>query len=598
MYNNKLSPQVQLALKYQKLLPDIGFVGTTGFFVGDELWDIVITYFGDLTPIEEELGITIIPITSNFATATIPKSLIVSLTQYPQIVYVEFPEVMDYINEVDLKDACITSAALNQGNYTLTGEGILIGVVDSGIDYSHVEFSTPDNKTRIVALWDQNIPSDQSAPFEMGTIYTREQINEALALPVEERYKVVPSDDRIGHGTAITGIAAGNGRGSKGGRFLGVATQSELIVVKVRDDLQKYKRGPRNTDVMKGIQYVIDEATRLKKPVVILIGVGMNEGSHRGDSTLELYITQAMAGAYGNLVVGVGNQGNKDSHTAGKIAQEQKKEVQILVDKGQPYYFFTLWKNFSDTMGITIQAPSGEKTEVLNGIINNRAFIFGNTVVLINFSEPTLNSQEQQILVFLESADGEAIDPGIWTLTIEGEDIVDGTYNIWGSSTDPLQQFTRFLEPVEDTTLTIPSTGNIITSVAAYNVSTQQIMSFSGRGYTADGRIKPDLAAPGRNVTAPQSGTVDGYVAVSGTSVAAAFVAGSYAIVMEYAIIHNNDAFMIGPRLQAYVTKNTRRNPLYAPFPNPQWGYGALCLEKVIDDLKTRYNTAREGGIV
>ncbi|MGL4344407.1 MAG: S8 family peptidase [Cellulosilyticaceae bacterium] len=589
MYNTKLSPQLQLALKYRNILSPNAFLGTIGYPISSPMWELVVTYFGSITGIEAELGVEVTLLSENFAIVVIDSTKIGALSDYPQVVYIEFPEVMDYIIEPELSDICVTQSVLDQGNYALTGKGILVGIIDSGIDYNHMDFMTPEGKTRIVSLWDQTGAGSPPEGFKFGTEYTRDQIDEALSLPLEQRSEVVPERDILGHGTAVAGVAVGNGRGSNG-QYKGVATESELVIVKLRNPLKSPERGPRNVEAMLGMNYVIQKARELERPVVMMIGLGVNEGSHRGDNVLELFINQQISKVRGNMVVGTGNQGNKESHTAGKLKQGQIEKVQIYIDRGQPYYFFSLWKNFADTFAITLETPSGEQTEVLNGIINNRAFNFGNTTVLINFSEPTTLGQAQQILVFLESQEEEGIAPGIWTLQIDGEDVVDGMYNIWGSSIDPYERRTRFLKPVVETTLTIPSTAQNLTSVAAYSSSTQQIRAFSGRGYTADNRIKPDIAAPGFNVMAPKAGTVNGYTRVSGTSIAAGFTVGAYAVLMEYGIIRNDDPFLYGGRLEAYVQKNARRNPIHAPYPNEEWGYGSLCVADVLSDLRKRYN--------
>lgn len=111
----------------------------------------------------------------------------------------------------------------------------MIGIVDSGIDYENSDFRNTDGTTRILALWDQTIQNGKPPEgYHIGTEFTSEQINEALSMEVkEERYRIVPSRDTSGHGTAVAGIAAGNGRGSKNGKYRGVAPEAGLLIVRM-----------------------------------------------------------------------------------------------------------------------------------------------------------------------------------------------------------------------------------------------------------------------------------------------------------------------------------------------------------------------------
>lgn len=591
MVISKLSPQVQLALRYQNILPYTAFLGISGEAVGQEIWTLLVRYTGEIEEVARRLEIAFEKINENFAIVEIPKVLVESLSNEDSIAYIAFPEVMTYILENTLNSICITEAVLNQGDYVLTGKDVLVAIIDSGIDYTHEDFRTANNKSRVAFLWDQNGEGAPPTGFKQGTEYTNEEINRALSQPTEEeQLAIVPSQDTLGHGTALAGIVGGNGRRSNG-RYRGIAIESEFLIVKLKEnpDIPVVSRGPRNIDIMLGLKYVAQKAKALKKPISVLIGLGINEGSHDGKSSLEIYMDQVMSRSKMCLSVGTGNEGNKDAHTQGVLRQDEEKTVQIFIDKDQPYYFLTLWKSFADTFSIKVQSPSGKITEELTDIVNNRAFVFDNTLVLVNFSEPSINNIDQQIVVFLERFESESINSGNWNLIVKGVESVEGQYHIWGSTIDPTQRLARFIEADPFVTLTIPSTAVSATSVGAFNSTTNQITNFSGRGYSRNGDIKPDLVAPGVDIMAPSNRNNRGYLPVTGTSAAAAFVCGAYAILMAYGILKQGDSFLYGERLKAYLVKNTKRLPQYAPYPNRQWGYGILCVEKVIKDLTERY---------
>ena len=165
--------------------------------------------------------------------------------------------------------SCMTSvqSQFSPLGMPLTGKGILVACVDSGIDYSHPDFRNQDGRTRILKLWDQSIQGNPPKGYVIGTEYTREQINAALEADTrEEREKLLPSRDLSGHGTGVMGIAAGNGRASDG-VYRGVAYESELIVVKL--GISREGGFPRTTELIQGIDYVLRQAVALEKPVAL-----------------------------------------------------------------------------------------------------------------------------------------------------------------------------------------------------------------------------------------------------------------------------------------------------------------------------------------
>ena len=589
---NKMSPLLQLAFLYPEFISINAFREITGQDISNAEWALIIQYYGGLERLSQVIPFTYEILNEHFAYVRINKSLVTALSNEAAILYMELPRVMQYIANENTTAICAPDRIYTLQSYGVTGSGVLIAFIDSGIDYRHFDFRNEDGSTRIVSLWDQTVEGTPPDGFTTGAYFTQVQINEALQQPTrEEGLRIVPSVDVLGHGTGVAGTAAGNGNAS-GGINRGIAPNSDMLIVKMGrlGGGEEGFRGPTNSDVMKGISFAVREAGRLNKPLSLMIGVGLNEGAHNGYNSLEIFVDQTSVVWPSNMTVGTGNEANKESHTSGQIAQGITKDIQIAIDPGQNFYYANLFKNFVDDMAITLIAPNGESTDVLTSQIRNVAYVFGNTSILINFSKQPYNAATEQVSILLEGYGTEEIDPGIWNIRIRGNTIIDGRYNIWAAVTTPVLRFVRFLEPDPFTTLTIPSTARLITSVGAINGRTLQILSVSGRGFTVDGRIKPDVVAPGLNATVPESGSEQLYTLLSGSSIAAAFMCGAYALFIEYGLRVSPQDYLYGEDLKGYVIKYARRPVQFGSYPNQAYGYGILCVESVLNALVAYYN--------
>ena len=582
MFTNKLDPQVQLALRYQQLFNPITLERFT--VDGDpNRWEVIAEYVEEISDIQLVMNIEIFYLNNSFAIIRINREDVLTLARYPNIAYISFPQEMSYMN-IALNQICAANIATPVGPYNLAGRGVLIAVIDTGINYAHPDFIRDDLTSRIRFIWDQTIIGTPPAGFETGTEYTQEQITLAIREPTREaQLIIVPSQDDLGHGTAMAGIAAGNGRGSNR-QNLGVAPECELIIVKIGREGGTSAR-PTDKEVMLGIKYVLNKAREENKPISILLGVGYSLDAHNGEAILERYIDQMSDVWRSNFVVGTGNQANKGSHVSGALNPNETQVVQFFIDRGQITYACSIWKQFVDVIEIVVESPRGEQTESLSLFTPNRAFIFGNTLLMVNFSLANIGGTRQEIFIWLQ-ADGAAIDSGVWTILLRGVDILEGDYNIWGSIVEDVNSQTRFLEEDPNITLTIPATSRRITSVAAFNSVTLQIAAFSGRGYTALDEIKPDITAPGVNIITTSIREETLYEVVTGTSAAAAFVAGAYAVLMEYAILQLGEQYLYGQSLKVYMLRTARRPITHAPYPNILWGYGILCVEQTLNSMR------------
>lgn len=428
-------------------------------------------------------------------------------------------------------------------------------------------------------MWDQTIPGEPPTGYALGTLYREERINEALEAGSREAgFALVPSTDLSGHGTHVAGICCGNGRASQG-QYAGVAPESELLVVKLGD--VEGNSFPRTTRLMEAVNWIMEEAMARKQPVALNLSFGNSYGSHSGRSLLETYIN-VMADVWVNAIcIGTGNEGGTGRHAEGIVGRDYLigngiTEVEFSVAAATASLNLQLWKNFFDDFDVELISPSGRSSGPVNQALGTQRFVLEQTEILMYYGEPLpYNSLQELYFDFIPR--GQRMNSGIWRLRLHPRKIVEGRFDLWLPAGGMLPADTRFLRPNEATTLTIPSTADRVISVGAYDGRTNSYAAFSGRGYTRDNRVvKPDLVAPGVSIMSTAPG--GGYTMKSGTSMATPFVTGAAALMMEWAIVQGNDPYLYGEKLRAYLINGAREMPQERNYPNPLFGFGALCL--------------------
>ena len=535
-----------------------------GYDAIEREWDLIVKYSGSLEEIRN-LGIQVVELQNEFAIVTIKESLIERLSEFPQIEYIEKPKRLFFSVENGKIASCIPP--VQRPPYNLTGRGVLVGVIDSGIDYANPVFQNADGTTRIRNLWDQSLSQNPPEGYLIGTEYTSEQINEALRQPtMQERRQIVPSQDISGHGTAVAGVAAGGSN-----EYRGVAYESELIVVKL--GIPKLDGFPRTTELMQAIDYVVRKALEYQMPVAINISFGNTYGSHDGNSLLEQFI-QDIANRWKSVIcIGTGNEGNTAGHVSGVLSDDVEEEIELAVQENESTINVQIWKAYYDVMDISIQSPSGVRVGPIQKILGSQRFRIGETELLLYYGEPGPYTIDQEIFIdFLPRTD--YINSGVWKIILTPRRIISGNYALWLPSSNVLNEGTGFLFPSVQGTLTIPSTAFRTIGVGAYNSETMTYADFSGRGSGA--RIKPDIVAPGVNIRAPIPGGSFGEF--SGTSFATPFVTGSAALMMQWGIVNGNDPFLYGEKVKAYFQRGAREILGFTEYPNEVVGYGALCV--------------------
>ena len=571
MPDQKLENLLNLALDATEEERDKSLELNVGYNPIEREWDLIVKYSGSLDCVRA-LGAQVVEMLNEFAIVTIRESLIGTMSECPAVEYVEKPKRLFFQIENGKRASCITP--VQRPPLSLSGQGVLVAVIDSGIDYENEVFRNADGTTRIRNLWDQTIPGNPPEGYVIGTEYTREEINEALLAPTrQERLRIVPSQDISGHGTSVTGIAAGNSD-----EYQGVAFQSDLLVVKL--GVPREEGFPRTTELIQAMDYVVRKALEYQMPVAVNLSFGNTYGPHDGSSLLERFI-EDIANTWKSVIcIGTGNEGNTAGHTSGVLVDSEEMVIQLAVQENSPSLNVQIWKAYFDLIDISLISPSGVRIGPIQEVLGSQRFTVGNTQILLYYGEPSPFSIDQEIFIdFLPR--NTYIDSGVWRIVLTPRDIVNGEYALWLPSQAVLNPGTGFLFPTEERTLTIPSTSYRTIGVGAYDPTTFTYADFSGRGPAGPGRrAKPDIVAPGVNILAPIPGGT--FTELSGTSFATPFATGGAALLMEWGIERGNDPFLYGEKVKAYFQRGARPFVGITQYPSPLVGYGALCVEDSI----------------
>ncbi len=590
MENQKLENLLNLAIETPEADREKTENLNVGFQAESRSWELIVKYNGSLEALQS-LGVGVEELIAGYAILTVPEELVEAVGQRPEIEFVEKPKRLFFAVENGKRASCVLP--VTQRAPFLTGRGTLVAVIDSGIDYYSQLFRREDGTTRILYLWDQSLRGDgeESVPpvgFQIGVEFSAEKINQALETGSRSSaYEVVPSVDVSGHGTAVAGIAAGNGV-SQGIAYEGMAPEAEFLVVKL--GMPGETSFPRTTEMMRGLVYVVRKAQQLGRPVAINLSFGNTYGAHNGSSLLERFLENVSEIGRNVTCVGAGNEGAGRGHVQGRLGQGPTR-VELEVGNYESVLNVQLWKNYVDEYRILLQAPDGQQVQIptLSQSAGKSVITLADTRILIYLGEPAPYAVEQEIY-FDFIPDGLYITPGIWTFTLEAVNDVTGQYYFYLPSEAARSGNTGFFRATPEITLTIPSTASRVITVGAYDTVYDAYADFSGRGYVYEyrtvglvlpGGVKPDLVAPGVDIMVPD--TNGGFTTASGTSFATPFVTGAAALLMEWGIVQGNDVFLYGEKVKAYLRKGARPLRGETEYPNNKVGWGALCVAESFD---------------
>lgn len=502
--------------------------------------------------------------------------------------YASFPKCYGLMDTSTIEEMGIARLR-RQPYFDLYGTNVLIGFVDTGINYADPLFINPDNTTRIRSIWDQTIEDGMNSAISgFGKEYTRADIN--AALKHENPYSIVPTRDELNHGNFLAAIAAGNH--DIANDFSGVATSAEIVMVKlkpakqflkdfflIRDGVPCYAA----SDIMLGIQYLLNVAKQENRPIVICIGLGSNSGGHEGDGILDHYLDDIGERTGVCVVVATGNESANRLHYRNEISSLEPSpytDVEFRVGTGEMGFSMELWASPPQLYNIGLISPGGEYFRLRNTRVDNHEFanfIFEGTSVYFDkyVSEPRTGDQ----LIFMRFRNPA---PGVWTVRVFNEDPSNFMFDIWLPVMQFLSGETYFLQSNPNVTITSPGNARIPITVAGYDHITGNIDIASGRGFTRNGRFKPDISAPGVNIFGPAE--TAGFIRMTGTSIAAAEVAGIAALLLEWGIGRGNRIFMDSIEVKNLLIRGANRTGI--PARSRDWGYGKVDIYGVFENLR------------
>lgn len=497
------------------------------------------------------------------------------------------------LSELRISSNLYSSKTIDKENIMLQGEGVVVGIISTGIDYLNPRFIKANGNSRVLSVWDQSL--DQGPVpngFLVGTEFTEEIINEALRRRNmgENPYSIVNHKDMVGHGTAIAGIIGGAAI-EPGDALVSVVPKCDFAVVKLKEaksntlrlsgidrrDIPIYQ----DSDIAAAIRYLAELQEKLKRPMTVYLALGSNYGGRNGQTVLERYIDYFTQKRDFTVVSNTGSQGNAQGHASGIISRiGEERIIPINVDNSEGNLFFSIYIFKPDNISIGILAPTGERIQTLtipqvNGEIIT--FNLGKSTIILQYFSDGYSNGDERIDVLIRNAVG-----GAWIINLLGEYIVKGKYDMWLIQKELLLQETRFLEADMNITLMTPATAINALTTSYYNQKNNTIVPESGRGFTREGIIKPSVATAGVDILTV--GLNNQLIVATGAAMAGALLTGAIAMIYEWGIIRENDLELFPPKMRSYIISSAVRDEGQI-YPNPEWGFGRLSFKKLHENL-------------
>lgn len=524
------------------------------------------------------------------ASGAVPLDALEQLSSLPFVERIESSRPM--LADLDISGEETRAVALHQAASPVRGAGVIVGIVDSGIDYTHPSFRRVDGSSRILFLWDQGAPNSGSMPY--GREYTKADLDAALALT--HPFAHVPHrDSGDGHGTHVAGIAAGN-EGNSGGAFDGIAPDADLIIVALETEVGRTLG--RSVRAFEAFTYIVRRAAG--RPVAINMSQGMNGGGHSGETVLETALDNLLQQPNIVVVKSAGNEQQQNIHAGGQIAQGQTVALSLDVrTNNSADDVIEVWYSGDDAISIAIQPPGAAPLPFVHPGNTQEFQTPAGNQVNVDFDLDADGTGDTQATIILSSGSGAFIQPGMWKILLRGDQITEGRYDAWVERTrrDISGEQTRFAPDSVDATRTIsiPGTARRVITVGSYvtrpkagfSAPQGQVSAFSSRGPTRYGLLKPEIAAPGEWIISARASDSlrpaepDAlHTSMPGTSMAAPHVSGAAALILS---VRPN---LTCEQVKQIMMKAAPRDGFAAGAPDIAWGSGKLDAAAAVEQAR------------
>ena len=546
----------------------------------ESYYDLIID--NNLISFYEDKAVAIYPINPKSCLMLVEQSEfdMTNIGTYP---YSAFPSLFTLSSET-CENSNISRVQSNP-NFALFGQGVLVGIIDTGIDYQHPAFRYPDGSSRIYSIWDQTIEQDNFTPpkdFPYGSEFSNDNI--LTALQSNNPLSIVPSVDENGHGTMIAGIIGGNDS-----IYQGIVPSCEFIIVKLKPAKKLNKQifcVPEHmlcyeeSDMITALSYITETARQLHRPLSLCICMGTSQGGHNGKGATSGFLDYITQSPHVDVAVAAGNEGNLRRHYFGKVVQPYYTDFELNIDEKDESFSMEIWGSSPNRLMVDITSPNGETKSSLYPRINEcrkLEFIFIPTTLWLNNIVAESDTGDQLILIrFSKSV------KGIWHFRVYSIDNDNTEFHAWLPSAHLISEDTFFLESDANSTLTSPGNADSPLVVANLNEATSSIAPSSSRGYTRYQVIKPDIAAPGINIPAPLPH--NSYGELSGTGASAAHAAGIIAMILEWAVVRGRYSTISGSDINKMLIRGAYRTKQNT-YPNPASGYGTMDIYGLFEKL-------------
>lgn len=563
-------------------------------YLSDEYENYVVEYIGNILESINNIDYaSILSGLSNFAIIAVKDGMVRDLLKdVPEIINIEKSYAF-LLSDMESDDSTYSYNIINKEGVPFNGEGVIVGIIGTGIDYLNERFMTVDKKSRVVAIWDQTL--EKGIPPEtlkFGVEFNKSDIDSAISKKIlgGNPYEIVPHIDETGEGTAIAGVI-GARKLSVGDIMEGIAPNCEFAIVKLKEaknitieknclvnpEVKIYE----STDIGLGIRYLSELQDKLKKPMVVYVPLGNNCSGHDGSNALERYMEIFTNKKGFILTTNTGSEGSGESHTSGNLTKTgDMKTIDLEIAKNEKAFCTSIWITKPSKVSIGVILPNGERIDKISSPTldeKEEVFKLNNIEVRIQFFIQQQTGGEQVIFILANGDVG-----GIWQINLYGDYIVEGRYDAWIQQRRLRKKETKFLNTDSYVTLMIPSTSENIIATTYYNQVNDTLDLNAGNGFTRDGRIKPSITVGAKEIlTVGKNNTL---IVASGAAMAGGILSGVVALLLQWGIVDGNDINLYSSKVNIYLIRGTKREKEIV-YPNPQWGYGVLDIQELFKSL-------------